>query len=428
MHLFSKIIKYLDSPAVKHIGIYTITNFLTRASSFLLLFVFTNPKYISPSENGLLSIFNNSILLILPVIQLGIIHSSGADFFKFEKQKFVDSFVSGFYLSFFVALSTFLFIPFFHDEIKSVFGLPDVVIYIIPAVAFFIFCIEQMLTIARNNNDPVVFLKANLFRLIIDLGLSVLLVVVFSYRWQGRVAGFFIANMFTAVFAFIYFLRKGYLKGSIKKEYLKSELIYSLPIIALQYSFFALYSSDKYFISYFQGSGSSVVGVYSIASIFASVIFAFRAAIIQYLTPKIYVALANSEPDYKSLKTLFRFLFVSMGSITLLLIVFTPLVYHFYINKEYHSGLDYFYLLCLGYFIWSLTSFLNSFLIFRKEKKKILLMSLLAIIVSLAGNYYFIREYGAFGGGVSVFFSFLLVFIVSIVLVFKDITRMLSGK
>lgn len=86
MPVSTQIKKLYNNPSVKSVGIYTFTNFFSKAVSFLLLFVFTNPVYISPSENGLLSLFSTSLLLLMPFLSMGIIHSVSADFYKLEKE------------------------------------------------------------------------------------------------------------------------------------------------------------------------------------------------------------------------------------------------------------------------------------------------------------------------------------------------------
>jgi hypothetical protein len=87
MPVSTQIKKLYNNPSVKSVGIYTFTNFFSKAVSFLLLFVFTNPLYISPSENGLLSLFSTSLLLLMPFLSMGIIHSVSADFYKLEKRR-----------------------------------------------------------------------------------------------------------------------------------------------------------------------------------------------------------------------------------------------------------------------------------------------------------------------------------------------------
>ena len=68
MSKLRNLISLSKSPIVRSVGIYTFTNFFAKGASFLLLFIFTNPAYILPSENGLLSLFSNSMLFLVPFV------------------------------------------------------------------------------------------------------------------------------------------------------------------------------------------------------------------------------------------------------------------------------------------------------------------------------------------------------------------------
>ena len=75
------------NPALKSMGIYTVTNFFGKGLSFLLLPLFTNPKYLSPADNGLLSLFSQATIFVLPFINLGVLQSASVDYFKLDKKK-----------------------------------------------------------------------------------------------------------------------------------------------------------------------------------------------------------------------------------------------------------------------------------------------------------------------------------------------------
>src|SRR5690606_1761636 len=94
MQKVKKILNVRKNPVARSIGIYTFTNFLTKSSSFFLLFLYTDPKYISPSENGLLSLFSTSLVFLMPFMSMGIIHSASTDFFKLNKNEFRNFFTT----------------------------------------------------------------------------------------------------------------------------------------------------------------------------------------------------------------------------------------------------------------------------------------------------------------------------------------------
>ncbi|MEO8768519.1 MAG: polysaccharide biosynthesis C-terminal domain-containing protein [Ferruginibacter sp.] len=414
MSLVSNFKALYKNPSVKSVGIYTFSNFFSKVVSFLLLFVFTNPLYITPSENGLLSLFSTSLIFLMPFLSLGIIHSTSTDFFKLEKKEFKDFFSTGFVMPVAVMICSTGILFLCRHFLQETYGFPTKFVWLIPAVTFLIFCNEQLLGLARDNNEPQVYLKANITKTILEFGLSFILVVYFAMRWEGRIQGIFISYLITGMYAFYYFNKKGYLFGRIQKKYLYSELLYAVPIMALQASIFAMNSSDKFFLSSFSADKNETVGIYSIACVFAAVVNILSMALLQYIFPKIYAMLSSGNVDYPAIRKFFFGYVGVMAVATLSLIVGTPFLYKYFINAKYAPALRYSYLLYLGNFLWTLCYFFYSFLLYHKKKKKILILSLCCIAVSLSCNYFFISKWLDYGAAVSTLVSYLIVFLITL--------------
>jgi O-antigen/teichoic acid export membrane protein len=104
MSSFRRILDLRKSAIVKSIGVYTFIGFFSKGISFLLIPLFTNPRYLSPADNGVLSLFNSSMLLLAPFVSLGMTQSILADYFKKSKEDFSNAFTTNFFVSGFMAL------------------------------------------------------------------------------------------------------------------------------------------------------------------------------------------------------------------------------------------------------------------------------------------------------------------------------------
>jgi O-antigen/teichoic acid export membrane protein len=423
MALLSDLFGLRKNPVAQSIGIYTFTSFLGKGVSFLLIFIYTNPKYINPSENGLLSLFSNGILFLMPFISLGILQSTSTDFFKLDKKEFRNFFTTGFLMPLIITILSFIVLFFFRDYLKRTYGFPYEFVLIIPGIAFLTFCYEQLISLIRNNNDSKLFLKINIFKTFLELGISVILVVVFALRWKGRVVGILTAYIIIAIYAFYYFNKKGYLFGAFKNIYIYNELLYAIPIIVMQASVFVMTSSDKFFLSNFTSDHNATVGIYGIACVFASIINVLCIAYLQYLFPKIYTTLSADVIDYASIKRNFYFYLTVMLSGTVAFIGFTPLLYKYFINSKYYPALHYIYFLGIGYFFWTITYYFYSFLLFYKQKKRILILSLTYIAISFGSNYFFISNWGSLGAAISVCISYFIILIITLIAVRKYISQ-----
>jgi O-antigen/teichoic acid export membrane protein len=411
-----KLMSLLNNPAARSIGIYTFTNFFGKAASFLLLFVFTNPLYITPSENGLLSLFSTGLLFLMPFLSMGIIHSTSTDFFKMRKEEFKDFFTTGFVMAFTIMILSCILMFFIRKPLENMYGYPLMFCVLIPVITFLTFCNEQFLALVRNNNQPGIYFKANTLKILLELGISFSLVVFFAWRWEGRVAGILIAYLLTAIYGFWYFYRNGYLFGKVVKQIIRSELLYAIPIITMQVSIFCMGASDKFFLSWFTNDNNETVGIYSIASIFASIIIVLATALIQYVFPKIYELLSVASPDYNKIKKLFGLYLIVIIAGTFAIALFTPLAYRYFINEKYYPALSYIFILFAGYFIWAIVYFFYSFLLYFKEKRKIMLLSVYSIACALGFNYFFIRQWGARGAAISTLVTYAAVLIVALFL------------
>ena len=104
-----------------------------------------------------------------------------------------------------------------------------------------------------------------------------------------------------------------------------------------------------------------------------------------------------------------------MAAGLLVIIFLTPLLYHYFINDKYSPALKYVYLLCAGYFLWSVSYFFYSFLLYHKQKKKLLALSLCCIIVSLSCNYIFIKNFRDGGAAIAVIICYFIVLILTLI-------------
>lgn len=403
---------FVKKPAFKSAGIYTFSNFFSKSVGFFLLFIFSNPLYLNVDENGLLNLLGSSTAIFISFLSLGIVHSTSVEFFKLEKEEFKDFFTTGFVIPCIVLILGIAALYFFRTELNNSYHFPASFAFIIPIIAFFTFCNELFVTLIRNNDEPNTYLKMSLLRLVIEASLSVLLVVNFAMRWEGRVIAMISACVVLFLAAFFYFKEKRYIFGKIKKNYLKGELKYAIPIIIFQGGSFCLFSSDKFFLSYYAGNVD--VGIYGYACTFCAILSIGCTAVLHYILPKIYEQLSQPKINYNQIRTYFIYYFCFAFSLLLCVVAFTPFLYQHFINSKYYAGISYLPLIALGYFFWNINYFFYSFLLYKKNKKMILILSLISILFSLASNYFFIKNWHSQGAAISVCTSFFLVLLVTL--------------
>lgn len=393
-------------------GLYTFTNFFGKGVAFLMLPYFTH--VLSKSDIGLISLFSSSLIFLMPFISMGVLQSASTDYFKLGKKDFRDFFTTSLLLPvavFFLSLAAFYF---FRNTLIDKYNFPESFIWLIPVATFLSFINQHVINLVRNEEKPKLFMGVVLSRLFIEIVLAVVLISGLKMAWEGRIIGIVISFAVLAVLATGYFIKKNYLFGEVKKQVIKDELIFSLPIIVMQFSVFCMNYSDVFFLSVFTQDNNAEVGVYSIACIFGSIIITLCTALMQYILPRIYKMLSEPEINYPSIKRLFMAYIGIMTAGLLFLLLAVPFAYKIMIHENYLPGLDYYYLICTGYYFWTIAYLFFSFLLYYKHKRKIIGLSAAFACISLTSNYFFIKNMGSAGAATSVFCSYLIVLVITL--------------
>jgi len=425
MAAISNIFKFSKSLQLKSIAIYTFSNFFNKGISFLLLFYFAH--VLSESDFGVLNLFSNSILFLMPFISLGILQSANTEFFKMEKREFKNFFSTTLLMPVAVTVLCVILLLAFKNQLQQRYPFPSLFILLIPVITLFTFLNEHLINMVRNSNDPLKYLFVNIGRLLAEITLAVFFISALQYGWIGRVMGIFLSFLFAGAYAFVYFREQGFLFGKISKKYIYDELLYSVPIIVMQLSVFCMGSSAGYFIEHFTHDYVAV-GVFSIAATFGSIIIVLCTALLQYVYPKIYRLLSEKTVDYNAICKYFIFYAGTMLLGTIAVIIATPLAYNMVLKSSYHAGLSYYFFICIGYFFWSISYFFYAFMLYHKQKRKILFASLISVLVSVVSHYFFIKQLGAYGAAVSMSVVYFIVLIVTILFVYKQVLPILQTK
>jgi O-antigen/teichoic acid export membrane protein len=420
MAALSGILKFSRNAEMRSVAVYTISNFASKGISFLLLFYFAN--VLTETDFGLLNLFSNGILFLMPFVSMGILQSVNTEYFKKDKKEFGDFFSTTLIMPMVITLLAMSVFFIYRQQLQQRYSFPSVFVVMIPLITLFNFLNEHLINMVRNSGDPVKYLFINIGRLLAEITLAVFFVGAMEWGWMGRVTGMFVSYLIVAGYAIFYFREQGFLTKTFSRKYLYDELIFSVPVIVMQVGIFLMGSSAGYFIEYFTHDFAAV-GVFSIASAFGSVILVLCTALLQYTLPKIYSALSQNQVNYNAIRWQFMFYAGVMLLGTGMLIIATPFVYRHMLSPVYSQGLSYYFYICIGYFFWSISYFLYSFILYRKEKRKLLTISVLSAVVSIVSHSMFAKYYGAYGAAVSMCLVYFIILIITLLLVKKDITQ-----
>jgi O-antigen/teichoic acid export membrane protein len=386
----------IKNPAYKSVATYIFTNFFSKGISLLLIPVFTNPHFLNPTDNGILSLFSSNLMLIGPFVSLGMIQSAGADYFKKKGDEFGRSFTANFFISFFLTLTAVAILFLFRDALQKKFDLPASFIFIIPFLAFLIFASEQLFALIRNRNEVKKFGRFGIGKALIEYSVSVILIVFFAKGWQGRVWGIAISLIGVNLVGFFYYAKNNYLKFSITKKHIIEEIKFGIPVITFQLCVFMLGTTNKLFLAIFNVDKYQL-GIYAIACVFGTLVGYLGQSIFLYIQPKVYKSISEGEATIASLRREFFHYLKMLTVVAIPCILFVLFLYYFVINKIYLPGIPLFLLVSLSSFLWQLNNYFFLFLLYYKAKKKIFAVALISVCVSIVVNTLMVKNFMILG-------------------------------
>ncbi|MBK9533032.1 MAG: hypothetical protein IPO42_14795 [Chitinophagaceae bacterium] len=426
MSIVHKVKNAVNDPVYRSVGKYVFTNFFAKGVSFLLIPLFTNPKYLTPADNGVLSLFASNMILIAPLITLGMIQSSTADYFKKTKDDFAASFTTNFFIAAIMTMLSMAALYMFKDALWEKFELPVSFIFIIPALSFLVFCSEQLFALVRNRNEVNRYAIMGISKSMIEYGLSVVLVVFFFTGWVGRIWGIAVSLIAVNLLGVWYYWKNGYVQFSFQRNRVWDELKFGLPIVVFQLCVFMLGATNKLFLAIFNVDKYEL-GIYAIACILGTMVGTVAQSILLYVQPQLYKSISTGTATRDSVKRIFFNYCKMLTVLSLACMAVAVFAYYFLINKIYLPGIKYFFVVAVQAFIWALNYFIFLFLLYHKEKRKILKVALISIVCSVAINIFMVKHFMIWGDALSslvntVIFSVLVIFFT------KDIIRQTLDK
>ncbi len=400
----------------KSFSIYTVASFFNKGMMAILAFFLSN--YILPAENGMLSLYNVFIAFTLPFVIMGMPASLVMAHTKLDSKEYKIFFSSSLALStgcFLLVLTIFLLLG---NIITGIITVPFRLLLIGLLYTYFNLFQENILAYLRTLNKPLHFLLLSAAKDITEIGLVILLVIVWAKGAEGRIVAAVITGGIIFLYSVLYFYRQGFVHVRISKKYLKEEFHFGISQVFFLFTVFILNGTDKFLIHYFFPADKAGLGIYFMSTQFAFIINVVISAFFFSYQPVLYNYLANftEENKYKVLKI--KYLFAGFLLLcTIMLSVCIPFIYHLFINKQYLPGMPYVVWNAFAYFFWGLYAMLLGFLYYYKKNKLVIALSVFSSAVCIASNYFFIQRWGLQGAAYANLLTYFILFVTSFIII-----------
>jgi O-antigen/teichoic acid export membrane protein len=396
---------------IKNGAIYLSSTIVSKAIPFLLLPILT--KYLSPEEYGLLALFQVFIAFGLPFIGMNSHSVISRNFFKRDKEYNATLIFNLIIVITLTALITFLILSSFLVLFKqNIFGIPNRWVMSIPLLVFFNMINNYCLTVLRNSKQAFQFGFFEISRTTLNLSISIILVVFYSYNWFGRLYGIYLASIIMGIFSIIKLYNLGYLSFKFNRKQIKEILLISIPLIPHVLGSVLINMSDRLFIQ--KMCSSLDLGVYTVGYQFGMIMSVLVLAVSKVFSPWIYENLVNENMKNKIVKSTYLIM-VSYLVLALIISVLSSSLLPIMTPIEYHSGIDYIIWITFGFAFFGMYNLMFPYGVHVGSTKHLGIITFLIAILNMILNYLLIKLNGPIGAAQSTFFSFFLMFIFSFI-------------
>jgi O-antigen/teichoic acid export membrane protein len=378
----------------KNHGGYFLTTIINSALPLLFLPLLT--RYLEPAEYANIALFNFYLMLSNSLSGDSIPVVISKNFFDLPKNHIAKIIGNSIRIAFLFSLFTSAVFITLYFLSESILNLPLFWILLIPWGSFFYIILNIALTVNRNERKVLIFSYLKIGNTVTNIIISVFLIVVLIWGWQGRVTGILISYFLSAIWSLYYLVRKKYLDLKFNPQIIKNILKVVIPLIPNSFQYIIISHVGLFFMNlYFS---KSQVGIYSIAYQISFSISLLYTTISFSWSPYVYEQL--SKPLIRN-NTRFTKLYYVISGILLLGVgfvsVFSGLMIRIFTTEKYFNAREFIPVLALGFFFKGLYIFLLPVLIKNEKQKAVSVISFVNMCLMIGLNVVFIKLYGPIG-------------------------------
>lgn len=379
---------------------YMIANVISMAVSLVTLSLLSN--LMSTSDMGISTSFI-TLQTVISYICLLSIHTS-INRALIEKDININEYLSTITIFSVIAIIISYIIYLFFQ--RQILNLLDFNIYIMTFLFISVLFENILIYIYTKWNFNNNYIKCFIYNIITSpISQIISLVLVFimkSNKYWGRIAGLKILPIIMGLILMIYILYKG--KFRFNKSYLKYGLLISIPIVSHLLAQILLANCDLLMIK--SMIGDSEAGIYSIAYTIGNVLVMAVSCVLKPWSPWVYRRMESSEID--AINNNSNYIILVNFVLSFGLITIAPDMIKIFLNKSYIDAIYLVAPICLGLYFQGIYVLFYDIEYYYKKNKNIAFYSVIVAIINIILNYIFIKLYGYFAAAYTTFASYLL--------------------
>jgi O-antigen/teichoic acid export membrane protein len=385
--------------------LYALMNVGTKLIAFLMLPIFTT--YLGKEQMGVLENTDAFTSMLTFLVIFGTDSALAFYFFETDKRELKISYVQT-VLQFRLAVALLCLVgAILGGEwvSKLVAGKPGYEWVVIAAMVTLV--LESIITLVLTYYRYEFKVKKVVIYTVLRLGAAALFAYIFLKMWMQEVDVIYYGRNIAAGFIVLLLLPELFrlVRIRVSKEKLWAILKYAAPLVPASIAFWVIATSNRFFLTYFEGVGSA--GVYGVAVKFATVITLLTSSVQMAWRP--YTMSIKERPDAEKIFSKFSIIILVGGIIGLLgIATFIPYIFNFMIsNPAFRNASHYIALLSAGTFLNFYYLIISVGLFIKKETKYISVYFIASAILSVVLNLILIPLLSLWGAALAVVISYL---------------------
>lgn len=374
----------------KNTTIFFVANFGSKILTFFLVRFYT--EFLSAKDYGIIDLLNTTASLAFPIITLciteAVLRFSIDDTDNRGKiltnGLLVTTLGNILFLCFFPILSQF---DIFSDNVAW--------LYLLTLTNSLYAIITHF---SRGIGKTKLFALAGLLHTILQVGLNILFLVVFSWGITGYFISSILSNVLTGGIVFCAGRLHKFIASNIDGKYLKSMIVYALPLIPNSVFWWIMQSADRYMITY--AISTTANGLYAVANKIPTLITTISGIFFQaWQLSSVEEASAKGKDGFYT-RVFDALSMVLILATSAIMVVLQP-VYRLLTEQSYYTGWTCVpFLLCaMVYSCYS--SFLGTNYVAMKKTKGVFLTTIIGAAINIIFNFFLIPIMGIEGAALA---------------------------
>lgn len=377
--------------------VYVFSDGISRAMPFLVLPIIAN--YLTVEDFGLVTNFTVLVELFAAFVSLSSALSLAVDYFKVDRRTLLSNLlvmITGLFLFAFLVILIFNHYFFLYLKLSLKWQVYALV------TAWFNSVFQIYYTKLRYDEKAKLFGVLQFLRAFLSAGLSVLMVVVLDWSWEGRAASLIITGLILSATSFILLRKEKMIFVNVNWAAIYGAILFGLPMLPQAIFQWLRGGFEKALITKEVGLGGN--GLMSFAGTIASIFMLFSGAFFSTYTPILFKSLTQAEKEEQQAPAIYRDIlkkaYLFLGFLLFLIIAgnfLTGFLIHQFFRNDYQGAINFMPFALLGVYFSALSSWLASFLQFKKKSKLIGVITISQTCIQLLLTYVMVIHFGTIG-------------------------------